>query len=72
MLRCPRCDSCEKIVLAGKPPHIAQEVCANCGRWYRWLPKTEALARGFGGRLANVACPGGEREKGDVTGDSLR
>ena len=46
-MKCPRCNSTETNILQGKPPHFAQEKCELCGRWLRWLPKLEALARGF-------------------------
>jgi hypothetical protein len=71
-MQCPRCDSRMTSVAKGKPPHFAQEVCAECGRWFRWLPKAEAMARGFCVRQGEEARPNGQYENSNSAGESLQ
>ena len=42
---CPACGRTERSLQPGKGPHAAQEVCAWCSRWLRWVPKAEAEER---------------------------
>lgn len=69
-MTCPRCNGTATQIVKGKPPHFAQEVCSVCGRWIRWLPKAEALARGFGSSQVTEAHPGDERQEGSSTGET--
>jgi len=34
-----------KIIRLSTGPHYAAEVCADCGRWFRWVPRPGAPAR---------------------------
>ena len=38
---CPGCGKAERTLQPGKGPHAGQEVCTWCGRWLRWVSKTE-------------------------------
>jgi DNA repair protein RadD len=42
---CPRCGSKQRLLVKGSGPHAAKEVCAECGRYFRWVPKAEAALK---------------------------
>jgi hypothetical protein len=39
--RCQRCYGTATKLGAGKAPHTASLLCADCGRWIKWVGKTE-------------------------------
>lgn len=39
------CSHSQRKVLEGKPPHAAKEVCADCGKFLKWLSKFELKVR---------------------------
>ncbi len=43
---CQRCDSSETKLGAGKAPHTASLVCAECDRWIKWVGKKELAKLG--------------------------
>jgi len=38
---CPRCGSEHRLWVRGNGPHAAREECAKCGRFFRWVSKSE-------------------------------
>jgi hypothetical protein len=45
---CQRCGSTATKLGAGKAPHTASLLCADCGKWIKWVGKAE-LAKLTGG-----------------------
>jgi hypothetical protein len=70
---CPRCGSAKTIFVDGKPPHLAQEKCADCSRHLRWLPRSEAVARGFDcGQKSPTSSDGGQSESFSAGNELIR
>jgi hypothetical protein len=46
MSTCPHCQSDRQIIAPGSGPHHGRLSCADCGRWLKWLSRSEVEARG--------------------------